>query len=155
MKNSFIPFFKCSINLLFPQLFSSPCINLPPKFTGDLILSYGGFLRIIGPSTTPEYLVRLTGNNVTIESSFSDDVRLDELNWRIFRTSDRMLPDCNRELNRRCMMVILQNVSNVAVKTSSQEDIRLVTMLGNKSKEWVLCGVCSIGIDFFIYKFLG
>ncbi|XP_044750495.1 laminin subunit alpha-1 [Coccinella septempunctata] len=109
-------------------LFSSPCINLPPKFTGDLTLSYGGFLRIIGPSTTPEYLVRLTGNNVTIESSFSDDVRLDELNWRIFRTSDKLLPDCNRELNRGCMMVILQNVSNVAVKTSTQEEISEVLL---------------------------
>ncbi|KAK9872275.1 hypothetical protein WA026_017079 [Henosepilachna vigintioctopunctata] len=104
-------------------LFSVPCVNLPIKFTGDLTLSYGGFLRIISASASAEYFVRLTGNNVTIESTFRDDVRLDELNWRIFRTSDKLLPDCNRKLNRKCLMVVLQNVSNIVIKTTSAESI--------------------------------
>ncbi|KAJ3653214.1 hypothetical protein Zmor_012478 [Zophobas morio] len=101
------------------------CWILPTKFTGDLIQSYGGYLRI--SSNSPRSSVYLTGNNITLESvtDRGGDIKLTETYWKLkyeYRSPPVEIPrDCLQQLTRTCLMVVLQNVSKIQIESRARE----------------------------------
>ncbi|KYB27445.1 Laminin subunit alpha-1-like Protein [Tribolium castaneum] len=92
------------------------CWQLPDKFHGDLIRSYGGYLRL-STNESGHFNVYLTGNGVTLESvsNPSGYVNILETSWKLkFNT---LLPyECHGFLTRPCLLVVLQNVTQIQLE---------------------------------------
>ncbi|XP_044266539.1 laminin subunit alpha-1 isoform X2 [Tribolium madens] len=95
------------------------CWQLPDKFHGDLIRSYGGYLRL-STNESGHFKVYLTGNGVTLESvsNPSGYINILETSWKLkFNTDPPKLPyECHSFLTRPCLMVVLQNVSGIQLE---------------------------------------
>ncbi|XP_014204068.2 laminin subunit alpha-1 [Copidosoma floridanum] len=111
--------------------------QLPDFFLKDKVTSYGGFLRFttitdggyVLRSSHRFPLVQLQGNGIVLEhfpaNSSNDNghvVRLHESSWRLKNRADV-------QVTREILMVALQNVQRIFVKTSDFTDFSRATLL--------------------------
>lgn len=101
--------------------------KLNPSFSGDRILSYGGYIRFTTITENAVYLypdfhkfpiVRLQGNGLELfyypplpPASDRHEVRFHESLWKNSKT--------NGIVSREMLMIVLQNVKNIYVKASN------------------------------------
>lgn len=92
---------------------------LPPKFSGDLILSYGGYLKYSQTIFEPTYEdkefnsyphILIYGKTTILKSRFrvNNKIKLHEDFWL----------EGNRDITREQLMVVLQNVTKILIKAS-------------------------------------
>lgn len=94
--------------------------KLPPNFSGDLILSYGGYLRFATSTFGAAYpsenfesfpTVLLYGKETKLQSRFSynNEVKLREEYWLEGKSG----------VSREKLMVVLQNVTKILIKATN------------------------------------
>lgn len=93
--------------------------KLPPNFSGDLILSYGGYLKYSSSTFRSEHEdesfddspdVLMYGRNTTLISRFpiDDRIKLHEDFWL----------EENTAVTREKLMIVLQNVTKILIKAN-------------------------------------
>lgn len=93
--------------------------RLPESFNGDLVKSYGGYIRFTtntavpksnSPSFSLEPLIEIYGKEDSIHSygGNNNEVKLVERYWK----------RKNKNINREELMIILQNVTKILIKAS-------------------------------------
>lgn len=102
--------------------------RLPPNFSGDLILSYGGYLKYTSKTYGSENDadgfdnfadVWIYGKNTKLRNKFpiNDKIKLHEHFWL----------EGNTVVTREELMVVLQNVTKILVKASNSAYFENVT----------------------------
>lgn len=94
--------------------------RLPSSFSGDLILSYGGYLRFETETFGSQYVtpdfsnhypaVQIQGKETSLESynMNHNEIKLHELYWK----------DRNKPVTREQFMIVLQNVTKILIRAS-------------------------------------
>lgn len=124
--------------------------KLPASFTGDLVLSYGGYLRFetqtfgskfVSPDFVRHYpIVHIQGKETSLESYSlnQNEIKLHELYWR----------DRNKPVTREQFMVILQNVTKILIKATESVYFTNATYV----RHFATLLVWSNNIYLYLYK---
>ncbi|CAH0558317.1 unnamed protein product [Brassicogethes aeneus] len=116
----------------------SPCYYLPSQFLGDITTSFGGFITVETQNNFQIFLKNPRG--IVVENDHtknrSENVKLDELDWRLkYDDYDFMPANCKSRLSRNCLMLVLQNVKDISIEPLHGEVLNITEVLMDFSSE--------------------